>query len=54
MYWLGLNVPSTYGRVGVGVDMLSWNNLDFSLDYTAEFGGGYHANTGTARVAWHF
>jgi hypothetical protein len=48
------NVPSTYARVGVGVDMLSWKNLDFSLDYTAEFGGGYHANTGTARVAWHF
>lgn len=48
------NVPGTYGRAGVGIDLLGWKNLDFSLDYTAEFGGGYHADTGTARVAWHF
>ncbi|HEV7775999.1 MAG TPA: autotransporter outer membrane beta-barrel domain-containing protein [Luteibacter sp.] len=54
MFEVHTNVPNTYGRVGLGVDMLNWKNLDFSLDYTTEFGSGYHADTGTARVAWHF
>ena len=48
------NVPGTYGRVGVGMNLMSWKNVDLSATYSTEFGGGYHANAGVARLAWHF
>ncbi|HEY1141062.1 MAG TPA: autotransporter outer membrane beta-barrel domain-containing protein, partial [Lysobacter sp.] len=48
------NVPSTYGRVGLGMNMHNWKNVDLSVNYSTEFGGGYRANAGIARLAWHF
>jgi hypothetical protein len=48
------NAPNAYGSVGVGMDLLDWKSVDLSVNYTSEFGGGYHEGTGTARFAWHF
>jgi len=48
------NVPGTYGRVGVGMNLANWKHVDLSVNYSTEFGGGYRANAGVARLAWHF
>lgn len=46
--------PGTYGRVGMGMDLLNWKNFDFSVSYDLGFGSGYHSSTGIARVDWRF
>lgn len=51
---VGTHEPDTYGRIGVGMDLLNWKNFDFSLNYDLGFGSGYHSSTGIARVDWRF
>jgi uncharacterized protein YhjY with autotransporter beta-barrel domain len=47
-------VPATYGRMGVGVTLMNWKNMDVTVSYNPEMGSGYHSNTGIARMDWRF
>jgi uncharacterized protein YhjY with autotransporter beta-barrel domain len=47
-------VAGTYGRLGVGANLLNWKNVDVSVSYDLGFGSGYHSSAGLARVDWRF
>ena len=48
------HVPDNYARLGAGVNVVNWKNVNLSVSYNPEFGNGYHANTGIARLDWQF
>lgn len=47
-------LPTTLGRVAVGASLLNWKNVDLSVSYVTEFGGGYRSDSGVAKLDWRF
>ena len=56
--WPGFTVatagPGTLARFTLGADLIKSQHLSFSIAYQPEFGSGYSAQAGTARVSYTF
>jgi uncharacterized protein YhjY with autotransporter beta-barrel domain len=46
--------PGTFGRFGVGADLVSGANFDLTLSYNPEFGNHYTTQQGVARLTYRF
>jgi uncharacterized protein YhjY with autotransporter beta-barrel domain len=51
---IGTAGPGTYGKFGIGADLINAKNLSFSILYEPEVGDGYKYQGGAARISYRF